>query len=146
MEMALIWLGLMVAFTVLELSTVSLVAIWFSAGSLAALIVSLITDSLPVQIGAFLLVSIVLLYLLRPFVRKHVNTLKTSTNADRVIGMRCRVVETIDNANGHGIVNAAGRTWTARSNDNSVIEAGQWIDVLAIEGVKVIVKLSAQQD
>ena len=40
--MAVVWLGLMVAFLLIEAGTVALVSLWFAAGCLAAILVSLL--------------------------------------------------------------------------------------------------------
>ena len=81
-----IWFGLLILFGILEAVTVSVVSIWFMAGSLAAILAALCGASLPVQIVLFLAVSVALLACLRPLVRKYVSPKITATNADRVIG------------------------------------------------------------
>ena len=67
---AVIWLALMVVFLAAEAATVSLVSLWFAAGSLAAMVVSLIGVSLAAQLVVFLLVSVLLLAALLPMVRE----------------------------------------------------------------------------
>ena len=64
-----IWFGLLILFGILEAVTVSVVSIWFMAGSLAAILAALCGASLPVQIVLFLAVSVALLACLRPVVR-----------------------------------------------------------------------------
>ena len=44
--MAVVWLGLMVAFLLIEAGTVALVSLWFAAGCLAAILVSLLNVAL----------------------------------------------------------------------------------------------------
>mgnify|MGYP000025441845 CR=1 FL=1 len=56
-----IWFGLLILFGILEAVTVSVVSIWFMAGSLAAILAALCGASLPVQIVLFLAVSVALL-------------------------------------------------------------------------------------
>ena len=65
--MGYVWLGLLVAFLVLEGQTAAVVSIWFAGGALAALITTLITPVWWVQLVVFLVVSALLLALLRPF-------------------------------------------------------------------------------
>ena len=66
-----------------------------------------------------------------------------ATNADRAIGQETQVTEDIDNIHGKGAVVIRGVTWTARSEDGSIIPAGTMVKVLRIEGVKVFVERAA---
>ncbi len=68
--MQIVWLVLVVVFVILEASTATLVSVWFAAGALVALLVSLLLPwndgvGIIVQVAAFLVVSVIfiLLYL-----------------------------------------------------------------------------------
>ena len=134
-----IWFGLLILFGILEAVTVSVVSIWFMAGSLAAILAALCGASLPVQIVLFLAVSVALLAYLRPLVRKYVSPKITATNADRVIGKTAVVTESIDNIAAQGAVKVGGVVWTARSSGGKPIAAGAQVQVDRIEGVKLYV-------
>ena len=134
-----IWFGLLILFGILEAVTVSVVSIWFMAGSLAAILAALCGASLPVQIVLFLAVSVALLACLRPLVRKYVSPKITATNADRVIGKTAVVTETIHNIAAQGAVKVGGVVWTARSSGGKPIAAGAQVQVDRIEGVKLYV-------
>lgn len=133
------WIIAMVAFLVVEALTVGLASIWFAVGSLAAMICAMLDAQVWVQILVFLLVSAVALYFTRPLAKKYINGKKQPTNADMIIGKECRVTERIDNLAGTGAVYVDGKTWTARSDNEEVIEAGALVCALRIEGVKLIV-------
>jgi membrane protein implicated in regulation of membrane protease activity len=100
----------------------------------------MVTDSLLIQVVVFLVVSLLLLFFTRPFAKKFYNSKRTKTNVDSIIGEQCKVTETIDNFNGTGTVLLNGLEWTARSKDETVIEAGVRVKVCAVDGVKVIVE------
>ena len=134
-----IWFGLLILYGILEAVTVSVVSIWFMAGSLAAILAALCGASLPVQIVLFLAVSVALLACLRPLVRKYVSPKITATNADRVIGKTAVVTESIDNIAAQGAVKVGGVVWTARSSGGKPIAAGAQVQVDRIEGVKLYV-------
>ena len=134
-----IWFGLLILFGILEAVTVSVVSIWFMAGSLAAILAALCGASLPVQIVLFLAVSVALLACPRPLVRKYVSPKITATNADRVIGKTAVVTESIDNIAAQGAVKVGGVVWTARSSGGKPIAAGAQVQVDRIEGVKLYV-------
>ena len=65
------------------------------------------------------------------------NTIKT--NLDRVIGKHCLVTETIT-ADNKGEVKVMGTLWMATSLNNMTIQAGEYAEIVSIEGAHVIVK------
>lgn len=136
---AWIWLGAVILFGVLELATAGLVSIWFVAGALAALAGAVLGAELLVQVLLFAGVSAAALAVTRPLVRKYTRRDTVATNADRVLGSRAKVTETIDNDNSTGAVYVDGKTWTARSAEGDVIPAGEQVEVASIEGVKLLV-------
>ncbi len=135
-----LWLAAVVFFLIMEVATVGLVSVWFAVGSLGAFIAALFGASFGVQIVLFVVLSGAVLFFVRPLAQKYVNTRKRPTNADRLIGMLCRVTEEINNVNGTGAVAADGKVWTARAADGSVIAAGTLVKPVSIEGVKLIVE------
>ena len=70
MHLGFLWFGAMVLFIILENITVSITSVWFAAGALGALILSLFGLPFWLQISVFLVISGVLLALLRPLVKK----------------------------------------------------------------------------
>jgi membrane protein implicated in regulation of membrane protease activity len=139
--MSWVWLAALVAFGVIEAATAGLVSIWFVGGAAAALISSLLGAGIWVQAAVFLAVSAAALALTRPLVRKYTAGKAVATNLDRVLGDIAKVTETIDNENSTGAVYVDGKTWTARSEDGSVIPAGTQVRVNRMEGVKLYVKI-----
>ena len=135
-----IWAALIVVFLILEGMTAGLVTIWFAVGSVAALLASIFGAPLWLQLLWFFVISIAALILTRPLVKKYLNNRTQATNADMYVGKECLVLETIDNVAGTGAVKVAGKVWTARSADDSVIPDGARVEALRIEGVKLIVK------
>ena len=135
------WLIAMVVLLIVEGLAPGLVSIWFALGALAALISALLGAPVWLQIVWFLLVSIVTLALTRPLARKYVNGRIVATNADILVGKECVVTERIDNVLGTGAVTVGGKIWTARMADpEGKAETGERMEVLRIEGVKLIVK------
>ena len=138
--MTVVWAAAIVVFAVVEAVTAGLISIWFVAGSLGALVAAFVGASLTVQIVVFLVVSAAALAVTRPLVHKITTAPAVATNADRVLGEIAKVTETIDNENAAGAVYADGKTWTARSVDDTVIPAGSRVQVEAMQGVKLLVK------
>lgn len=136
---AILWLVLMVAFLAAEASTVTLISLWFAAGALAAMVVSLLGGAVWLQTAVFLAVSVVLLLALRPLVRKFITPKVTKTNVDSVVGSTGLVTAPIDNVSATGQVKLGAMYWTARSTTGDPIDAGVKVTVDRIEGVKVFV-------
>ena len=138
--MYILWIILAVAFLLVEFGTVTLVSIWFVAGVLAALGAYFLGAALWLQVLVFAVFSMLMLLLLRPFLRKFVDPHKVPTNVDAVIGKEAVVTEAIDNLKGVGAIRLNGLTWSARSEDGSEIPVDTVVQVQAVEGVKAIVK------
>lgn len=136
---AIIWLILMVVFLITEASTVTMVSLWFAAGALVALLVSLMHGAVWLQVTLFLVVSGILLALLRPLVRKHFTPKLTKTNVDSILGSTGLVTVAIDNVAAAGQVKLGAMEWTARSTSGEPIPAGALVRVDKIEGVKAFV-------
>lgn len=109
-----VWLGLIILFAVLEMATVGLLSIWFAAGAVVALLVSVLTDSLIVQIAAFLIVSFATLIFTRPLIKRHKMDRLVPTNADMNIGRKAVVISPIT-PDLPGRVKLDGVDWSARS-------------------------------
>ena len=137
--LTIIWLVLLAAFLITEAATVTVVSLWFSVGSLAALIASLLGAALWLQILLFLAVSAIALAALRPIVRKYIHPKLTATNVDSVIGSVGLVTAAIDNITATGQVKLGAMEWSARSADGKPIPKGTLVKVDRIEGVKAVV-------
>lgn len=134
-----IWLGLLVFFGIAEAATVALVSVWFAAGALAALLCSIITADIWIQIFVFVVVSAITLAVVRPLAKKHVLPHRVPTNADRVIGREGVITQAVDNVASTGAVVIGGMAWTARSETGAAIPEGTVVTVKRIEGVKLYV-------
>ena len=88
---AIVWLVLLIVFVLLEASTVQLICIWFAAGSLAAMLVSILGGALWLQLLVFFTVSIVLFSMFWPMVKKRLNPKLVPTNTDALVGKLCVV-------------------------------------------------------
>lgn len=135
------WLVFTIIFVVVELVTVGLTSIWFAAGALVALIAAMLGANPIVQFLLFLIVSVALLFITKPLVKKHVNAKAEKTNADSTIGEEVRIEERVSNMDQTGMAIVHGQEWTVRTEDDrETIEAGEIARVVRISGVKLIVE------
>jgi len=135
--MVLVWFGIIILAAVIEAGTMDLSSIWFSVGAFFALIVSIFSDDILVQSIVFLVASIALLLVLRPLFKEHMRKNEIKTNADSLIGKTAVCIKEIKDGE-RGEVKIEGKIWTAISNEN--IEANEKVTVLAIKGVKLVVR------
>lgn len=140
--MMIFWIVLFVIFVIIESVTTQLVTIWFAVGSAVALVSNLLNAPDWLQWVLFIVVSVIVIFTTRPFVKKITKQKSQPTNADRCIGQTAIVTEEINNIEGKGSVRINGTVWTARSEDGSVIKKDEFVTVIEIEGVKLIVKSS----
>ena len=140
--MVWVWLGIAVALLVIECCTTDLVSIWLALGSGITTIIVAIFPGIPVpwQIIMFVVFSAVLLTLTRKFVKKYLSRNKSqSTNLELYYDKTAVVVEEINNELAHGAVKVNGLVWTARSENNEVIEKDALVLFKKIDGNKAIV-------
>ena len=135
------WLGAAVIFVVIEIITMGLTTIWFAGGALVGAVMAAFSLPLWSQIIAFVIVSVILLILTRPWALKYLNSRTVRTNADSLIGQTALVKETINNMESKGLVQLNGQDWTARSFEaGEIIPEGSEVIVKEIRGVKLIVE------
>ena len=138
--MVWVWVIVMALAAFVEAATPVLVSIWFSVGALVAMLAAYFGASLTVQLLLFVFVSIAALVGARPLAKRFVDPHIVPTNADRLLGAKAQVTEEIDNEHASGAVYIDGKTWTARSEDGDIIPAGEQVEVIRMEGVKLFVR------
>lgn len=134
------WLILFVAALIVEIATMGLTSIWFAGGALAAWITALLGFGTAVQIAVFVIVSIILLVLTRPYAVKYFNKDRVKTNAESLIGQYAVVVEDIDTLKAVGRVEIQGLEWAAKTEEpDGKIEKDSIVVIREIKGVTLIV-------
>ena len=139
--MWIIWLGIFVLALIIEALGSELVSIWFASGALIALIVSFIPGAAWwIELIVFLVISVTTLLCLRPVIQKLMKRNIVNSNIDELIHKKGKMIKGCDELN-HGEVKINGVIWTAYSNDEKTpILDGATVEVLAVEGNKLVVK------
>lgn len=135
----IVWILISIALGAIEAITVDLVCIWFSIGALFAALLSYFKVSLFIQILVFVCLSLVLVCITRPFTKKLLRGHIEKTNSDRFIGEFAKVTKTIAMLS-PGEIKIHGQYWTAISKDNTTIEQDAVVEIIAIDGNKLIVE------
>lgn len=145
-NMTIVWLVLLVVFLLVEFATTALTSIWFAFGSLVAIFFAAFGLPIYAQCFAFLLVSFLVLFLVRPSAVRYFNKNRVRTNIDAMTGRQAVVISEINNAEEIGQVRIDGMEWTARSTINEKhLAVGTVVVIRAVDGVKLIVEAAEQQ-
>lgn len=140
-KLIVFWLVVTILFVLLELMTVGLTSIWFAAGAFVAFIMAMLGMGVAEQVIVFVLVSIVLLCLTKPWARKYINSNAQKTNIDSLIGEKTIITEDVDNLKQTGKAIVLGQEWTVRSEDDTqMLKEGDLAEIIRISGVKLIVR------
>ncbi|WP_442970733.1 NfeD family protein [Romboutsia sp. CE17] len=144
MRLKLIWLVVALIFGVGELLTTSLTLIWFSIGALIVLVLSSFIKSILLQVFIFSIISISLLVVATKKIVKKDENYKYETNLQGVLSKKGVVKEEILPYQ-TGIVVIDREEWSAISINNEKIDKGSTVDVIKIEGVKLVVKCATNE-
>lgn len=135
--MILIWFAVIILAGVIEALTMDLSSIWFSAGAFFALLISIFTELIWLQVLVFIVFSVALLLGLRPMFKKYIKKNEIKTNADSLVGKTAVCIKPILDGE-RGEVKIEGKIWTAIANED--ININEKVVVLAIKGVKLVVR------
>ena len=115
---SIIWLIAVIVFVAAEAATTALISVWFAVGAAVALIVSLFTNSLPVQFLVFAVVSAVTLAIMVPtLAARRRNKKAPVTNGSALsVGKRGVVLQAILPGE-IGRVRVDGLDWQARAEE-----------------------------
>ena len=138
-----IWFLIALIMIIIELVTVNLVCIWFAFASVVAGISTLLTDNITIQIIVFIISSIIFLIITKPVIKKIRGKEIEKVNLDRVIGKIGVVTENITPLE-VGEVKVDGKRWSATSNEE--IKKDSKVEILSIDGVKLLVRKMKEED
>ncbi len=140
MPAAVIWLIVALGLAGAEALTGDMFLLMLGGGALAAAGSSWLLDSPVWADGAvFLVVSVLLLVLVRPALRRHLTAGKgMQTGVQALEGKHALVLDRV--ARDEGQVKLDGQIWTARPlNDGDVFEPGERVTVMHIDGATAVV-------
>ena len=139
MGLSWIWVALLIFSLAFEIITRKYFALCIAVSSCLAIILHFCKLEFvwqAVAVGALSAVLVLTRFFVIPLIF-HSHT--SSISFESVVGERCVVVEKIDNFAGCGLVKIHGNCFSARgTEDNDTFEVGETLQLVAIEGVKLI--------
>ena len=140
MEVWTIWLIFAGICFIAEFMTEGFFICWFGVGALAAMGVSFFTDNIIIQLAVFAIVSTILILSTRKLTKK-MSSKTVPTNVYTIIGKKAMVSTEVNNLKSQGQVKIDGDIWSAKTEtDDEIIPEGSTVEILKVDGVKVIVK------
>lgn len=134
----LLWFIIILVAAVIEVLTMDLTSLWFSIGALISFILGLAQVNWVIQLVVFIVVTILLLLSVRPLAKRYFRTNIVGTNADRLVGKVATCTQEIP-VGERGEVKVEGKYWSAISTSDEKIEVDEKVEILSIEGNKLIV-------
>jgi membrane protein implicated in regulation of membrane protease activity len=132
------WLGFAVILSVVELLSLDLVLLMFALGALGGAVVAGLGGPLWLAIAVFVVVSLILLFLVRPPLVQRLHAGPTLQHMHQnLVGREALVVEPIDSRSGR--VQLAGELWSARTDDHQTFDTGVEVEVVRIDGATAVV-------
>ena len=134
------WLWILAALVsgIIEVMIVSFVFLMLAIGALAAGIAAACGANLMVQLIVFIIVSVALLVVLRPFLKGRIERSNSyvPSNTDGLIGKTAYVTETVGER--HGRIQFTGGEWSARTQGPE-LPVGAEVRVDRIDGATAVV-------
>ncbi len=139
-----VWIVVMILAVIVEISTTELTSFWFAIGAFGALVVNLFTHDtlIALQVAVFAFISIISIILLRPLLKKKLNSPTIATNVDSLIGKTVLLTASITPSQ-IGSVKIDGVEWSAKASER--IEAGDFVKIIGISGNTLsVIKIEAE--
>lgn len=136
----ILWAVLAAILMIGEIFTAGVFLIFFGIGAIPAVFVAYFHGSLFWQLMAFIASSGVLLAFARPLALRLTKDTPGDVGPDRVIGKNGVVLDEIDPKTGSGRVRIEREEWRAESDTGEKIPADTWVEVLRVEGTRLVVK------
>lgn len=139
------WLGLAIIFLIAELFTTGFFLLAFGIGAGAAAIAAYLGVDPFLQVLIFILVSGAAVLMIRPLSKRLNERDRNFVGSDRVLEKRALVLTEINPALGSGMVRVDAEEWRALSEDGSVIAKDTIVEVLRIDGTRLVVRPTTAQ-
>lgn len=141
MEMIWVWLAVVAVSLIIEFITWDLTSIWFAVAGLISLILSAIDGINWIwQLGVFIVLSALLIIFVRQICKKLLLKTDEKTNVDAFIGKRTKLLTSIGENENFGTLKFNGVVWNATAEDNSQIAEQSEVEIVKVDGNKMIVK------
>lgn len=139
-ELLWLWMSVICGSLILELTHPGLFFfLSLSLGGSVAFGMALAGLSLEIQVTIFVASALCSFVFLRAFVARRKAGTHHKTNTEALIGKKAVVVSRIAYPSS-GLVKVQGEVWSARAGEQEIVNAGEFVEIIAIIGCHLIVK------
>jgi membrane protein implicated in regulation of membrane protease activity len=139
-----IWMIFAAVFIVGEIFSAAFFLLWFGVGAAVAGLLALLGAGPVWQWVIFIILSIVLFAVSRPFADRLTKAQPPGIGADRLIDRVGVVLEDIDNKKNVGRVRIERDEWRAESKTGDVIPSGLSVKVTQVVGTRLVVQVISE--
>jgi len=141
MEMHHYWIILGIILMIAEIFTPGFLLASFGIGAFGMSLFAYLDYTLKIQLLAFAIVTMVVFFGIRPLYLKYFHRFddQRETGMNAYIGKTYKVTEPINNIENTGRVQIGSESWRVRSEKDELIELGELIKVLKVEGSTLFV-------
>ena len=137
-----IWIIIAIILLIIEAFTPTFLAACLAIGCITSGVFSYLDFGFKGQLLAFSIGTLTGFFGIRPFMFKYIYknaNNNTKTNVDALVGKTGKVLTTID-SNNNGRVKIEGEDWRAETDDDTIINVDEKVEVLRINSNILIVK------
>ncbi len=134
-----LWIGITLFLGVGEMVTAGFFMLPFAVGAAVAATLAWFDVAVPIQLGAFIVTSLVALWGLRRFAISD-NQPSYPVGAKRFVNAEAIVIESIDRASGQGRVRLDREEWRATTDGEGILEPGTSVRVVDVRGARLVVE------
>ena len=145
-ELWWVWMVVAAVFAVGEIFTAGFFLLWFAIGAAVAGILTLLGFGMGWQLATFAIVSGALFAASRRFAERWTQKQPSGVGADRFIGKTGVVLAQIDNLKATGRIRVERDEWRAESDTGEVIPPGNVVEVVRVEGTRMVVRISTEEE
>ena len=128
-----------ITFLILEMMIPGIFFLNFAIAAFLCAVISVYVKSVIILTVCFCVLSIILMYTLRPFLIKCEKNKKQQTGiCAKYVGKKAKAVEKIDKNS--GAISIYDERWQARTRDDEIIEAGCDVEIIDYESIIMYVK------
>lgn len=140
------WLAGAIALTIAELFSLELILIMLATGAFAGMVLAVAGAPFLVQaLGAAAVSVAMIAFVRKPIAQRLHSGPDLEIGADRLVGARAVVTSEIT-AMVAGRIRLDGETWSASTDDNTVLKPGEPVEVVGIDGATARVKPATSGD
>ncbi len=140
MDAWVLWLIAAGLFTAGEMTSGDLVLLMFAGGALGGMTVAAVGGAVVLQLAAFVVVSALLLFVVRPIAKRHLvdRTPEQLDGVAALIGRTARVTQAVDRHSGR--IRLGADEWSARTqHEGEAFAIGETVRILHVEGATAVV-------